>query len=283
MRIFLFLLISFFLSACDGISLDSNDSLFSDDSSDRTFTRPELAFNVLYSSTVLNDSGFSNNRDGFIVLFTSTSELTQIELASDDNDDALVGDYEWDITDDDDLEVTYPDGVVCDTSKTSETASQFTTTSSCSGGEPENDRIQNTLFFPNTFNANSLEGRRVFIENDDQDQQIEFFTNGTYETIDLDSDGDEISGTSVVGNYFDTTDSNTTTELNDVVRLDDSSGSSTLLILLEGSLTDGALMSIEYSSEETDENSLEEVRIYEIETNNRWETDSQYDSITVDN
>lgn len=277
MRIFLFTLLTFNLVACDGIDLDADNSLNSD-SEDRIFTRPELAFSVLYSSIVLNNSGLSGNRDGFVVLFTNTSELSQIELRSDDSDDAIVGNYTWTIANDD-LQVTYANGAVCTSSKTSETGSQITATSTCSNGEPNNDRIRNTLNSPLSFDTNDLEERRITIENDDQDQQIEFFSNGTYQVTDLDSDGDEISGTVETGNYIDNSDLNT--ELNNVVRLNNSvSNKSTLFILLEGSLTDGTLLSLQYSTEI--DGVLEDIRIYDIDENNRWETDSQYDSITVD-
>lgn len=278
MRKLFLLILSFFLVACDGFDINSDDNL-SEDSTDRIFTRPELAFNILYSSIVLNDSGFSNARDGFVVLFTNTSELIQIEFRSDNNDDALVGNYPWTISNDD-LQVTYPNGVVCTTNKTSETASQYTTTSSCSGGEPRNDRIRNTLNFPNTLNENSFDGRRITIKNDDQDQQIEFFTSGSYEITNLDSDGDVISGTAQSGEFFDNSDSRTF--LNDVVILVNSvTNSMTMLILLDGSLSDGTLLSLQFSAETNGE--LEDVRIYNINENNQWETDSQYDSITVDN
>ncbi len=124
MRIILNILIITFLSlnlgACDGLDFDSvTDPV--DES--KTFTRSELAFNVVFSSLLLNDSGFSTNRDGFIVLFNSSSDLDEIELRDSDNDDALVGNYAWTIVDNE-LQVTYPNGITCTSTKTSETSSE---------------------------------------------------------------------------------------------------------------------------------------------------------------
>lgn len=265
-------LVSTALIACDGFDYNSTDNLNS--SSDQVFTKSELAFNVLYSSLLLNNSGLSSNRDGFIVLFKSSTELDEIELKSSGNNSALVGEYAWNIVDDK-LQVSYPNGVTCSSNKTSDTTTEYTATSSCSGGEPANDRIQNTFYKPNTFDKDDITERSVIIENDDDDVKIEFLSNDTFERTELDSSGDEIIASKQVGEVKDST-------LNNVVRLeytDTDSDIYSLLILLDGGLTDGTMLELKYlKSTET----LSEVLIYSIDANNQWETESIYNNINID-
>ena len=274
MRIILNILIITFLSlnlgACDGLDFDSvTDPV--DES--KTFTRSELAFNVVFSSLLLNDSGFSTNRDGFIVLFNSSSDLDEIELRDSDNDDALVGNYPWTIVDNE-LQVIYPNGITCTSTKTSETSSEYTATNVCDGGEPNNDRIRNTLNIPVSFDDEDLEGFSITIESDDEDQRIEFFSNGNFEIRDLDVNGDEIDGSVEIGTYADST-------LNNVVTLDNpDTGEYSLLVLLDGSLSSGTMLQLDYTDITRD--TLKEVRIYTIDSNNQWDTDSLYDVIKTD-
>jgi len=269
------LLISLFslsLISCDGLDIDSLDDSASED---RRFTRSELAFNVVFSSLLLNDSGFSTSRDGFIALFKSTSELDEIEFRHTDNDSALVGTYSWTIVNND-LQVTYPNGITCTSTKTSETSSQYTATSSCDGGEPNNDRISNTLNIPIPFDEDDLKGRSIAIENDDDDKRIEFFSNGNFEIRDLDSNGNEISGSTESGIYEEITDLNNVIALNNT-----SSGESSLLVLLEGSMSLGTMLELRYTN--TTRDTLKEARIYSIDSNTEWDTDSIYDDIEIDN
>jgi len=271
LNILLLGLFSFSLSACDGFNFDSlNDT----DDADRRFTRSELAFNVVFSSLLLNDSGFSTNRDGFIVLFSSSSNLDEIKLDDSDNDSALVGNYPWTIVNNE-LQVTYPNGVTCTSRKISKTSSQYIASNRCDGGEPNNDRISNTLNIPIAFNEDNLKSLSITIENDDEDQRFEFFSNGNFEIRDLDSNGDEIAGTTEIGVYEDSTDLNNVVTLNNTV-----SGESSLLVLLEGSLDLGTMLELRYT--DITRNTLKEVRIYTIDTNTKWDTDSIYDDIEID-
>jgi len=274
MRIILNTLIITFLSlslaACDGLDFDSVTDPIDET---RSFTRSELAFNVVFSSLLLNNSGFNTNRDGFIVLFNSTSDLDEIELRDSDNDDVLVGNYAWTIVANK-LQVTYPNGITCTSSKTSKTSSQYTATSTCDGGEPNIDRISNTLNIPVSFDDEDLEGFSITIESDDQDQRIEFFSNGNFEIRDLDVNGDEIDSSVEVGTYVDST-------LNNVIKLDNSdTGESSLLVLLEGSLSLGTMLELRYS--DTTRDTLKDIRIFTIDSSNQWNTDSLYDVIKTD-
>lgn len=276
LTIFAATLISLSLSACGGLDLDSTSD--GNTNSDQIFTTSELAFNVVYSSLLLNSSGFSNSRDGFIVLFNSSSDLDEIALAIDDNDNALVGNYPWDIVNDD-LQVIYPDGVTCESSKTSETATMYTATSNCEGGEPENDRITNTINIPVFFEDDDIETRSINIQDDNEDdeERIDFFSNGTFEVTDLDSNGDDIEGTTQVGTYGDSD------TFNNVITLENTtSNESRLFVLLEGSLTSGTMLEIRYSSFTRGRDTLQEIRIHVIEANDQWETDSVFDDIDID-
>ena len=271
MRKFLILIFSFFLVSCDGFDINSTDNLSED--SDQVFTRPELAFNVLFSSLILNDSGF-NNREGFVVLFDDTANLTEIELRTNDDDSALIGTYPWTISNDK-LQVTYPNSVVCTSTKTSETASQYRATSSCSGGEPANSQIRNTLIIPSNLDVDDLSGESFTVDNENDDFRLEFFIGGALEIVDIDSDGDEIPSTRVIGEY---TDSMVFT--NKVVRLDlPTTDEHRLLFRLNGSLNSGLLMDLRFT---TSSNTLKSVYIYNTGENDNWDTESVYDDIRFD-
>ena len=267
----LIILFSISLSACEGFDFDSD---VGSSSPDHTFTRSELAFNVLFSSILLNDSGLISNRDGFIVLFNSSADLDEIELRDNDNDDVLVGNYAWTIVNDE-LQVTYPGGITCTSTKTSDTSTQYTATSTCDGGEPDNDRITSTLNKPITFDEDDLSSRTVNIDNGSDDKRIDFFSNGTFEITDLDSNGDEVSSTTKSG-VFNNSDFNNVVKL---VNSDSITDEYSLLVLLEGSLTTGTMLHLRYTAS-TD--TLNEVLIYTIDTNNRWDMDSLYDTIKID-
>ena len=268
-------MLPFVLIGCDGLDIDTVNS-GGDGESSEEFTSAELAFNVVFSSTVLNDTGF-NNRDGFVVLFNNTSDLDQISLRVDNDDNALVGNYEWLIVNDE-LQVTYPNGVTCTSDQTSETDLQSTATSSCSGGEPNSDQINGTLIRALVFDDEELETRSITIENEDDDRRIDFFSNGTFEVTDIDSDGDEIPATTQAGTFGDHA------ELNNVVQLSNpASDESSLLVLLQGSLDGGTILELRYSSSTLPSaGTLNEVLIHEIDDNDEWDAVSRYEDIDVE-
>lgn len=273
MRIFLLLFLSFSLIACDGLDLDAID----DDASDaNNFTSTELAFNVLFSSLLLTDSGLTTNRDGFIVLFNSASDLDEIQL-SPTSDDALSGNYPW-VIDDDELQVTYPDGITCNSDKTDETSLQYTATSTCDGGTPNNDEIEGTLVRSLSFDADDLNEFTIDIDNDDNDEDIrlEFFSNGTFATTELNSDGDPDTSTTQLGIYED---SDIFTNVVRVDNMDLSTDEYSLFVLLNGSLNLGSILELRYT-ESTAE--LNRVTIYSINDEDDWETESFYDDIEID-
>ena len=280
-RILSFLILSLGLASCGGdLDFDSIDSSSdSSESSDQIFTRAELAFTILFSSLVLNDSDDSdeNGEDGFIVLFNTTSDLDEIELrANGDDDNALIGNYPWDIVDDE-LQVTYPDGVICTSEKTAETNSEITASNSCDGGEPNIDRIRDTLLRPIFLDDDDISTRNIRINNDDNDDgvEIDFLNDGTYEITDIDSDGDRVAGTTVVGIYSNSSD------FPDAIRLDTvETGEFSLLILLEGSLDLGTMLELRYTTT-TLTDTLNEVLIYSID-DNQWDTNNAYDDIDID-
>ncbi|MGK0270574.1 MAG: hypothetical protein ACI88H_001221 [Cocleimonas sp.] len=273
-------LLSLSIISCDGFDFDS-DSISGSNSPDEIFTRSELANNILFSATILNETGF-NNRDGFILLFESTSNLKQIALRNNDNDDALEGDYEWTIVNDD-LQVTYPNAVVCTSTKNSQTGLQLTASSNCDGGEPNNDRIRSTLNKPTSFSDDNISPSTIIIENDDNDQSIDFYSTGNYEIRDIDINGNEINQIIESGTY--TSDISTALYSN-VVRLNETFPTSdgyTLLVLLNGSLSSGTMLQLRYEGTTPSTDTLTEVRIYNIKENERWEVDSLYNDISIDN
>lgn len=273
---FIITLLSISLSACDGLNVDSTNPT-DDNSTDQRFTRAELTTNVIFSSSLLSDNGLNSNRDGFIVLFNSSAELDEIELAENDNDVALFGSYTWDINDDD-LVVTYPNGAVCDTSKTSETSTVYETNARCEGGEPNNARIENTINRSLLLEEENFEGLSIVIDNEDNsnnDQRIDFLSNGTAELRELDDDGDEIAASLETATFQDSA------IFNNAIALENAnSGFFSLFVLMQGTLNSGTMLEVKY----TDSTllALQEVRIYEIGDNNLWETDSLYDEINVD-
>lgn len=262
------LLITFILTGCDGLDFDSLE-----DSENSTFTSPELAFNVIFSSDLL-DNVTSTNNDGFIVLFNSSSELEEIQL-SPTSDDALVGEYEWDVIDEE-LQVTYANDSICTTNKTENSTVEYTATSDCENGTPENDEIEGTIMTALSFDADDLNSFSIDIDNADyeDDVRLEFFTNGNFEITELDSDGDPITSTTQLGTYEDS-------NLTNVVKVDnlhEDSDEYRLFILLSGSLNQGKILELRY----TDADELETVVIYDIKDDNEWEAVSYYDDISID-
>jgi len=266
--------LSFSLSACDGFEFDSVDGSTVEDSE---FTDTELAFNVIFSSSILEDVN-GDSREGFVALFNSTSEVNQIRLRFDDDDDeALDGNYTWDI-DDEELVITTADGTMCTTTKTTDSTTEYNTDGDCDGSI-ENDVIDGEVFAVNPLDFEDLEGLSISLgdEDDDEDfQKLNFFSNGTFEVVDLDDDGDEVSGTTETGVYF-----NSLTLPGDAVRLNNASTAEySILVLLDGSLSQGTMLELRFSDEIN--NTLEEVRIYDITASNQWDIDSLYDEITTD-
>ena len=271
-KVFFISLISMTLIACDGFEIESENGT---SDPEKTFTRSELAFNVLFSSLLLNDSGLSNNRDGFIVLFKSTADLDEIELRNNDDNDALVGNYAWTI-ENDKLQVTYPNGVTCTSTKTAESGLEYTASNICDGGEPNNDRISNTLNKPAVFDKDNLSPSTIYIEDGDNDQRIDFYANDSFEITHLDSNGDDIANTTEVGTYDDSD------IYNNVVKLDNADSNADeyrLLALLEGSLSSGTMLQLRYTKST---NVLKDIHIFTIDTSNRWDVDSVYDNISID-
>lgn len=266
-------LLSVLLIACDGLDLDSID----DTPNDLSFSSSELNQNVLFSPLLLSNSGLNDTRDGFIALFKSTSELNEIEFRSANVDGRiLVGDYNWTIVDEK-LQVTYPDSIICTSTKTSESGSQLNATATCEGGDPVNDRIQGSLRKPITFNNNDLATRTIMIDSNASGEQIEFMSDGGFEITQLDSNGNELSTTTESGIY------NEASGFNNVVRvhnLDDNSDEFRLLVLLDGNLSSGIMLELRYIKST---NALDEARIYTINADNQWATNSLYDNINNDN
>ena len=53
-----------------------------------------------------------------------------------------------------------------------------------------------------------------------------------------------------------------------------------LLVLLEGSISSGVMIDLRYNS---DDDTLKNIRIYEVQSSESWFVDDLYDSITLDN
>jgi len=272
-QILVIIFLSLSLIACDGLDFESIDAT----PDELNFSSAELNKGILFSQLLLRNSGTNDTRDGFIALFKSASALDEIEFRSADTDGRiLIGDYAWDIVNER-LQVSYPNNVICTSRKTSESGSELNVTATCDNGDPANDRIQGNLRKPVTFNNNSLATRTVVIDSDDSGEKIEFMSNGNFEITQLDTLGNEIPSTTESGTY------NNASNLNNVVRvdnMDENSDEYRLLILLDGNLTSGTILELNYIESS---NLLDEARIYIIKADNRWGTNSFYSNIFTDN
>jgi hypothetical protein len=261
MRAYIFALFSLILVACDGLQYD--------DSSTLSFTSAELSNKVLFSSILLNRDA----ENGFVVLFNSSSELDEIELGSSATKEALYGEYGWTIVNDK-LQVTYPSAITCTSTKQEENTIQLEVTAACEGGTPTNAIIQDTLLSPLSFSTSSLSGRTVTISIDVTEEVIDFNTDGTFLLTKKDENGDVSSSENGVYELSD---------LTNVVRLnytDINPPEYSLLMLLEGSISSGVMLDLRHNS---DDDTLQTVRIYTIQANDSWLVDDLYDSITLDN
>ena len=163
-------------------------------------------------------------------------------------------------------------GIICTTTKTSDSTTEYTANGDCDGDNPTNEIIRGSIYTPDSLDSEDFQQQAIDVgdEDDDDDfQELSFFSNGNVEIVDS-------SGTRI-GTYDDA-------ELTNVVRIDFDDVATTeyrLFIMLDGSLANGTIMELRYADSVT--NTLDEVFIYEIESTGQWEINSHYDNITEDN
>lgn len=262
------------LAGCDGFDINATDNVSTNTAGTKKFTRTELAFNALFSSQILTKNGLSSTREGYIALFKNTAELEQIKLRSNDSDSALVGTYAWTISNDK-LQVTYPSAVICTSTKTAESASQYNASASCSGGSPNNAKISNTLIKAISLNKGNFSGSTITFDNGDDDFAYKFFTNGSVEITGLNNDGDEISSTTKTGIF-----KNSEVYPNIAVDLEipEDKENKRTFFLIAGGVNSGVLIELRYKLPST----LNAVYLYEAKTSAVWKTISVYDDIRSD-
>jgi hypothetical protein len=223
----------------------------------------------LFSSTLLN----RDPEDGFVILFNSSSELVEIELGSSASQQALYGEYDWTIANDK-LQVTYPSSVTCTSTKEEENNLEIEVTASCSGGTPAVAIIRDTLQRPLSLSTSSLSGSTVTITIDDTEEIFDFNADGSFLLSKKDENGSTVSTENGVYEASD---------LTNVVRLNYTNVNTeeySLFVLLQGTISNGVLLDLRFSS---NDDSLQTVRIYEIQSSDAWLLDDHYDSITLDN
>lgn len=262
MKFLSFFIISLALIACDGTETASNPST----STELDFTSSELSRKILFSEEVLQ----SNIQDGFILKFDETTLQETGSISSNDNT-GLFGEYDWEIVNDK-LQVTYPSSVTCTTTKTEEESLEYNSESSCSGGTPENNIITGRLIKPLSFNKSSLTNSTITIElGADKEEILEFNSDGSTFLFTARNNGVDSSpenGTFNSAIYTNTVRLNYTND-----------GEYSLLVLLDGSLTNGLLLDLRYESDTDD---LNRVRIYSINSNDVWQLEETFDSIRTD-
>jgi len=262
MKFLSFFFISLVLIACDGTETASNPST----STELDFISSELSETILFSEEILE----RNIQDGFILKFDETTLQEAGSISSNDNT-AVFGEYDWDIVNNK-LQVTYPSSVICTTTKTEDESLEYDSESSCSGGSPVNNIISGRLIKPISFSKSSLTNSTITIElGDDKEEILDFSSDGsTFLFTERDSgvDSSPENGTFNSALYTNTVRLNYTDNVE-----------YSLLVLLDGSLSNGLLLDLRYDS---DDDKLNRIRIYSIHTNDVWELEETFDSISTD-
>jgi hypothetical protein len=228
-----------------------------------------LTNKVLFSSTLLNRDA----ENGFIVLFNSSSKLDEIEIGSSTTKEALYGEYDWTIANDK-LQVTYPLSITCTSTKEEVNNLEIEVAAACEGGTPSIALIAGTLLSPLSFSTTSLSGRTVTINIEGSEEIIDFNSDSSFLLTKKDENG--IVTSSENGVYE-------LTDFRNIVRLnytDINTREYSFLVLLQGTLSNGVVIDLRYNS---DDDSLQTVRIYTTQANDLWLVDNLYDSITLDN
>lgn len=260
------LLISLMLIACEGTETASDPS----SSTDLDFTSAELSEKMLFSEEIVR----SNIQDGFILRIDDTTLQQHGSISSNDNT-ALSGEYDWVIVNDE-LQVTYPSSVVCTTTKkTEEDNLEFETEGVCTGGTPSNNKIDGRLIKPASFSKSSLTNSTITIElgnlGDNKQEILEFSSDGSsflFTERDNGVDSSPENGTFKSAIYTNTVRLNYTSE-----------NEYSLLVLLNGTLSNGLLLDLRYGS---DDDKLNQIRIYKIETNSVWQLFELFDSVSTE-
>jgi len=259
MKHFIFLFLSIFIIACDGYEYDDSDS-DGNDGSDTSlkFTSAELEKKILFSE-VIQDSNVVN---GFILRFVNSSEIEQIFIK--ETDKILSGDYDWTIANDK-LQVTYPSGIVCTTTKIKDDNLKYETTGSCNSNPLNNAKIEDDLIRPFSFVTADLTDDEITID----------LGNNQEEVLKFNSDGTTFSLTNIDNGQASNPENGTfaSSSFTNVVRLNFPNDSLyRLLILVENSLTDGTLVELQYNSTGTE--LLKRVRFYSS-SNNEWKMEKE--------
>lgn len=267
MKHFVFLFLSVCLVACDGYEYDNSDSGSGGDGgsdAELKFTVAELESKILFSE-VIQDSDVVG---GYILRFINSSELEQVFIK--ETNSVLSGDYDWTIANDK-LQVTYPAGIVCTTTKTNDNNLKYETTGSCTSDTKNNATIEDDLIRPLAFKTSDLTNDEITIDlGNNQEEVLNFDNNGTSFSLTKKDNGQALNpenGTM------------STSLFTNVVRLSFPSDSTyLLLILVEDSLTDGTLVELQYG---TSDDKLSRVRVYSS-SNDEWEVTKEISIITTE-
>ncbi|KAG1650484.1 hypothetical protein GQR58_027994 [Nymphon striatum] len=260
------ILISLGLVACEGTETASDPS----SSTELDFTSSELSETILFSEEMLQ----TNIQEGFVLKFDETTIQESGSISSNDNT-AISGEYDW-IISNEKLQVTYPSSVVCTTTKTEEETDEYETTVSCSGGTPNNNKIEGLLLKPISFSKTSLTNTTITIElgdlGDNKQEILDFNSDGSSFT--LTEKDNEVESAPVNGTFKSAIYTNT-------VRLNYTEDEEySLLVLMDGSTSNGTLLGLRYNSSD---DTLTQIRVYSINTNGVWNLVKLFDSVNDDN
>ncbi len=269
MKYITLILTSFLLIACQGLDLDTSTDNSSD--SNLKFISADLSNKILFSDELLR----RDIKDGFILRVDQLgSELKVISFINNNANEATFGDYAWELVNDT-LQVSYPNGVTCTTTKTEEPDDfRFDSSVSCTNGALNNARIEGELIKPISLRFAQFSDKTITLELENGDEEVLKFDGDNDGTFTLTKNSDAPQN----GIFKQSTYSN-------VVRIDysDSSDSEySLYVLLEGSITDGTLLDLRFNGDTDNKDDLKSVRIYSLSGDN-WVVNDERTAISEDN
>ncbi len=266
MKILSLILLCMTLMACDGIQFEDEITPSSDP---KKFASGDFTKRAFFSNEVIQTA----TANGFILLFdTSTVEETGFVL--NDNDKALSGNYNWAISNDK-LQVTYtnPATIVCITEKEDDNNQKITAkNASCSGGTPQNAKIQGELNKAISLSTDNLAGKTITLEIEGKKEIINFNPNDSAFTLTKEDNGNTSAPEN--GVYEKSIFKN-------LIRLDyNGSNEYSLWMLMSGNTTtSGILLDLRYIG---DTKKLKQVRIYRINNNDVWTSTEVHNTISFD-
>ena len=248
-------LISIFLSACQGLDINTDDS-----ENDLNFNvSADLSNKILFSDKLLK----SNVKGAFLLRIDEEgSDLEEIAFEVNDiTGEILSGDHAWELIEDK-LRISYPNAINCTTTKTEQLGDSFNTKVSCSGGSPDNAEVEGLLKKPISLGFSTFSNKKITLKLEDNKTEI----------LDFDDQEDRVLSYTIDGATTERNGEYEESNYTNVIRAKFTADEKhSLFILIEGTFPDGTILELRYADEDTEsKKELKTVRLFSTDSENNW-------------